>query len=531
MAKKLLDVLIVGAGPVGLYCANEVIRQGLTCRIIDKKEALSDKSKALALHIRTLDLFEDCGFLEEIVAKGQKIHGVYLKSNGIELAHMTFAKVEANRHFVIDLPQDQTERVLDAALRKNKCAVEWRTELTSIEQTDQEVTATIKNSKGDDEIIKASWVIACDGGHSTVRQQLKIPFLGSEYKQRWWLADLIVDWEIPEDQMVICPSGQGPLACFPMGNKRYRLVMLAPEDKDSDPTLEDIVEIFNSRTSDPATLSNPIWITKFFLHHRQIQDYRKGRVFFAGDAAHIHSPMGGQGLNTGLQDIYNLVWKMALVHNRLAKDTLLDSYHSERYPVGRSVIQKTDMVTKGVLIKNPLLISLRNLFLSTIMSFQFTKNKFATGMAELDISYAKSPIVTNLGSKTGFKIGKFLVDFSLSDNKEKETLSLHEIIRGTAHHLFLFAGLTSPNLKNLVEIATCISEKYPEIIIPHIVLIQKVPLDCTTKVWLDSDKVVHNEYKINQPTALLMRPDKYVGMVQAPVEKEGLLEYLGLFLN
>lgn len=532
MPKKALDVLVVGAGPVGIFCANELVRQGLSCRIIDKKTSLSDKSKALALHIRTLDLLDDCGLIDDFLAQGHKINGVLLKSNGRQLVHMTFAEVKANRHFVIDLPQDKTELILDTALRAKKVEVEWQTELTAITQNESTVCATLAGADGKIETVTASWLIACDGGHSTVREQLKVEFFGSEYNEKWWLADLLIDWDLPEDKMVICPSEDGPLACFPMGNKRYRLVMTAPEGSETDPSMEDVVAVFNHRSSDKAVLSNPIWITKFYLHHRQAQQYRKDRVFFAGDAAHIHSPMGGQGLNTGIQDVYNLIWKLALVNANLAKETLLDSYHAERYPVGHSVLKKTDVMTKVFIIKNPLLIRIRNFIISRVMSIKFIKDKFAESMAELDISYAKSPIVASLGSVSHFKAGHFLVDFNLSSAKTKGVTALHEIIRGKAHHLLLFAGLHSPDVAKLVDLVKCISDKYPKIIIPHLILCHEIAnLDCPATTWLDDQQHLHHQYAIEQPTALLLRPDKYIGLTQSPVNKDELMSYLASIFN
>ncbi len=527
MAKKSLDVLVVGAGPVGLFCANELIRQGLNCRIIDKKASLSDKSKALGLHIRTLDLFKDCGFWDEIIKQGLKTFGIIIKSNCKELAHLNFAEAEANIPFVIDLPQDKTEHILAEGLQQKKLAVEWQTELTGITQTNEEVTAHLTRADGKTETVSSSWVIACDGGHSTVRRLLKMDFVGSEYKENWWLADIHIDWALPQDHMIMYPSAYGPLACFPIGKNRYRLVMTAPLHKEGNPTLEDIIEGFNRRSGEKGILSDPIWLSQFYLHHRQIQHYRKERVFFAGDAAHVHSPIGGQGLNTGIQDGYNLIWKLALVHKNLARKELLDTYHIERYPVGQGVIKKTDMMTKMLLLKNPCLIALRNFLLSKVMSISAIRKKVTTEMAELDISYAGSPIVTSLGSTPHLKAGRFLFDFNLHNISKKRDVALHEIVQGTEHHLLLFAGLTSSNATNLVEIAKIISDKYPKMIVPHLILCQeKNNLDCQTQIWLDEKQMVHEKYNIEQPTALLLRPDKYIGLTQSPVNKEELINYL-----
>lgn len=341
MADKFLDVLIVGAGPVGLFCANELSRQGLNCRLVDKKTTLSDKSKALALHIRTLDLIKDCGFLDEILLEGHQVDGIMFKSNGKELIHATFNALKVDRPYVIDLPQSKTEHILFQNLIKKGIQVEWETELTAVQQEHDFNLATLKHSDGRDEEVKASWIIACDGSHSTLRKLVKAEFVGSSYKQTWWLADVRIDWALPENKILLYVSEKGPAACFPMGDKRYRLVMTAPEKiMHQEPTMENIEQTFKARCSDNVLLSDPHWISQFGIDHKQIQNYRYGRIFFAGDSAHVHSPMGGQGMNTGLQDIYNLAWKLALVHKGLAKESLLDSYHKERHPIAAEVLKK-----------------------------------------------------------------------------------------------------------------------------------------------------------------------------------------------
>jgi hypothetical protein len=237
--------------------------------------------------------------------------------------------------------------------------------------------------------------------------------------------------------------------------------------------------------------------------------------------------MGGQGLNTGLQDGYNLIWKLALVQKKLAKEDLLDSYHAERFPVGQMVLKKTDMMTKAFIIKNPLLISLRNFIMSKAMSIKGIRKKLAKSMAEVDISYATSPIVSNLGSTKHIKAGNFMVDFYLRNANKKDLTPLHDIVRGTAHHLLLFAGLHSSDVTNLVDVAKCISDKYPDLIIPEIILCQEqANLDSKATIWIDDQQQVHHLYDIEQPTALLFRPDKYIGLTQTPVDKEALMNYL-----
>ncbi|BCA94510.1 hypothetical protein TUM19329_08710 [Legionella antarctica] len=528
MVQNNIDVLIVGGGPVGLFCANELLRHGLSCRIIDKKKTISDKSKALGIHIRTLDVLDDCELIDEFLKQGQQVIGAIFKSRGKTLFHVNLKEIEASRHYLIDLPQNQTETILHQHLQNRGIQVEWETELTHVTQTETEISATVIKS-GQSEFIKARWLIACDGAHSTVRHQVDGKFKGSSYQQTWWLADLLVDWTVPEDQMAIFISSKGPLACFPMGNKRYRLVMTAPKDNTLSPSIDDIDRVFKERSSDPAILSNPFWITPFSIHHRQIQQYRYDRIFFAGDAAHIHSPMGGQGLNTGIQDIYNLVWKLALVEKGKAKPELLNSYHEERFAVGQAVLKKTHIMTRMILLTNPLVTRLRNAFIQFITSFKKIRKMVITDIAELDITYANSSIVHQSGSLKHLKVGIFLPDFQLLDQTTQKMEPVNSIIQGTQHHLIIFSGDDSKRVSEVMNLADSLAELYPHTLQTHLVLQSK--LETTNKrlrTWLDEQQHVHQHFGITQPSLLLVRPDKYIGILHSPINQKELYNQLYL---
>lgn len=521
MSLHNIDVLIVGAGPVGLFCANELTRHGLTCRIIDKKSSLSEHSKALGIHIRTLDLLNDCGLIDNVLGQGHEVEGVLFKSKGQTLVNATFADLEANYHYLIDLPQNQTESIFDQKLKTQGIEVEWDTELTHLSQSPTEITATIKKPNNKIELFNATWLIACDGAHSTVRHQVGAEFKGSAYKQEWWLADLLVDWKVPEQRMAIYISDQGPLACFPMGNKRYRLVMTAANGTTGDPSLQDIKEAFHQRSSDSAELTQPIWLSRFSIHHRQIQHYRHDRVFFAGDAAHIHSPMGGQGLNTGIQDVYNLVWKLALVEKRKAKPELLNSYHAERYPVGHEVLKKTDKMTRMILLKNPLVVAARNSLIKYATSFKKVRHALAKDIAELSISYAKSPIVQQTGCSK-LKAGTYLPNFLLTQNGNAK--SAMDIVHGTQHHLFVFCGSNPKKLPELTALAETLANRYGKTTEVHLVMAEhKESKQKNIHYWVD-DHNTQQQLGIKKPTLILVRPDKYIGVLKKSINKNSVLK-------
>lgn len=523
-----IDVLVVGAGPVGLFCANELMRHGLRCRIIDKKSGLSEQSKALGIHIRTLDVFDDTDFLDEILSQGQKISGILVKSNQRILINAEFKEIKSNFSFAICLPQDKTEKILAQGLETKGLKVEWETELVTLEQTSAGARAIVRHLDQEEEI-NVPWVIGCDGAHSTVRHQLGLEFVGAPYSQSWWLADVHLHWNVPQDRMVAYLSPYGPLACFPMGNERYRFVMLAPANQDKEPDFSAIISEFKRRSSDPGRLSNPVWITKFHLHHRQVQHYRSNRVFLAGDAAHIHSPMGGQGLNTGIQDIYNLVWKLALVHKKQAKEAVLNSYHAERFPVGQDVLKKTDQMTRAILLKNPVLRHVRNRLIMTVLAIPYIRKKVIRDLAELTISYTESPIVAEQGHRRHWEAGLFMYDFELVNIEDQSVVSLKNIVKGTQHHLLLFQGLGSLDVTHLVEVAKMIKERYARHIVPHFVLAQEIAppeLQGLGRIWLDPNQKIHRHHAIETSCAVLLRPDKYIGLTQSPIHQAELVRYL-----
>ncbi len=520
MSENTVDVLVVGAGPVGLFCANELQRHGLRCRIIDKKDSLSEHSKALGIHIRTLDVLEHSGLIHEVLTQGHPVHGVVFKSNGKTLMTATFDGIEATRHFLIDLPQNKTEAILNEHLKAKGIHVEWACELTHISQTYSGICATVSKPDYKIELLNADWVIACDGAHSTVRHLLDIPFEGAAYSQKWWLADVYINWSLPDDFMFIYVNEHGPMACFPMGNKRYRLVLSAPADIEGTPNLQQVQDEFNLRSTDPGALSNTVWLNAFSISHRQIINYRYDRIFFAGDAAHIHSPMGGQGLNTGMQDVYNLVWKLALAHRKQANSDILETYNSERYPVGRAVLEKTDKMTRMMLIKNPLLIALRNWFIHFVSYFKGIKVKMAKELAELNISYAKSEISLQSRGRTPLISGQYIPLFYLS-RPDGSTISSIELLEGKKYHLLVFLGINLRKQDVLKKLIKELNDNYHFIMDVHFINTSAGQV----AEYLDKDYLAHKQLGMLRSGIIVVRPDNYTCIVQTPMRFKSVQQY------
>ena len=394
-------VLISGAGPVGLTLANELARHGVTVRIVDKTAARTDKSKALVLWSRTLELLDDAGYAQPFMPAGFRAHGAQI-SNGKEVvARVTLDSVDSRFPYALMIPQSETERVLEEQLAARGVKVERLTELAGFAEMGSVVQATLKKADGSGETVTADWLVGCDGAHSAVRHGLGLPFEGSTMDSDWWLADGQIAGLQPKDKLHIFWHRDGILAFFPIVGDRWRVIgdLGAATDTShrADPIVEEINEMLARRATPGVVFSNPIWLSAFRINERKVKDYRKGRVFLAGDAAHIHSPAGGQGMNTGMQDAFNLAWKLALVIEGSARPSLLDSYSPERSAVGDRVLRNAGRLTEAAMLRNPALQAIRNTVVRFATGFPFVQHKIADQLSEMDIGYPESPLTVKNG--------------------------------------------------------------------------------------------------------------------------------------
>jgi 2-polyprenyl-6-methoxyphenol hydroxylase-like FAD-dependent oxidoreductase len=391
-----VQVLVVGAGPVGLTLANELTRHGIAVRIVDKMAARTDKSKALVLWSRSLELFDDAGYGEPFLPAGFAAHGAQI-SNGTDIvARVTFDSVDSRFPYALMIPQSETERILEEQLARRGLSVERSVEMTAFGENGSSVEATLKKSDGTTETVVADWLVGCDGAHSTVRHGLDFSFEGNTLESDWILADGHIPALEPKDRLHIFWHRDGILAFFPIVGDRWRVVadLGAAEGSGhhADPTLVEVNALMAQRGSASLVMSDPIWLAAFRINERKVRDYRKGRVFLAGDAAHIHSPAGGQGMNTGMQDAFNLAWKLALVIKGSANVSLLDSYSPERTAVGERVLRNAGRLTEAATLRNPVLQGIRNTVARFATSFPFVQHKIANQLTEMDIGYPESPL-------------------------------------------------------------------------------------------------------------------------------------------
>ena len=400
MANRALDtdILIVGAGPVGLFLANECSRRNLRWRLIEQQASQSQHSKALAIFPRTLEIFDMAGIVDPFLEKANRVTKVVVMSSTRTLARMEFAPRQTPYSFVAMVPQDVTEKLLVEELHRKGGNVEYQTKFISAEQDDDGVDVVIEGT-GDSTKIRASILVGCDGAHSTIRHELNLPFEGEEYRGSFLLADVETNTALPGDEMQLCPSEFGPVAIFPMSATRRRIVATIDNPEGDAPSIDLVRKILAQRAPNSIEARTLHWSDYFRIHHRQVTALRQGRVFIAGDAAHIHSPFGGQGMNTGLHDIWNLVWKLDLFLNGHGNPTLLDTYSNERLPVIKTVIETTDRLMKVLGTPSKFAQVLRDTVIPMVSRLAPFQHAFVQRLSELGVAYHDSPIVEGPGER------------------------------------------------------------------------------------------------------------------------------------
>ncbi|HZR43599.1 MAG TPA: FAD-dependent monooxygenase [Ktedonobacteraceae bacterium] len=515
------NVLVVGAGPVGLALANELVRHGIDCRLIDSAPHATQKTKAVGVMPRTQELFAKMGVVQQAIELGLKAAIFCPYSDGKRLTRIDFREhlLDSPYPYVLMLPQHQTEQVLTEHLQSQGGAIEWQTELINVAQDEQGVQAQIRHADGREEHVQAHYLVGCDGAHSTVRHLLGLNFAGSSFEQSFAVGNVHLDWELPYDEIFAFVHGGSFIAYFPMVNRRCRVVIAYELDKapPGDVTLEEIQHMIDVCGPVGARASDPADLTRFHVNQRKAEHYARGRIFLAGDAAHIHSPIGAQGMNTGIQDAFNLAWKLALVVKEQASPRLLESYEAEREEVGEALLRGTGRATRIVLTHNPLLVALRNalapLFFSSLPG---TLQRLAQALSEISIAYPHSPIVRDVRDKKGaMQAGDRAPDGQVRTSEGSEPFSIFEILKSPRLILLVFTGQqeTTAVDQQWREIDALLTEDYEQTIEAYLITKQGVAgsEQGASRILQDLTGELHQRYETEQGGLLLIRPDGYIG--------------------
>jgi 2-polyprenyl-6-methoxyphenol hydroxylase-like FAD-dependent oxidoreductase len=390
-------VLIIGAGPVGLTLAIELARYGVPIRIVEKAAQRTDKSKALVIWSRSLELLDrQQGGAAPFVEAGFKVHAARILAGEKQIGRVTLDAVDTHYPFALMLPQSETERLLEERLNAMGVRVEREVEATSLGFRADGVDAVLRRADGGEEKLAANWLAGCDGAHSLVRHTVGAAFSGETMKADFMLADIHMrGYPAPDNEMSIYWHRDGAFVVFPIQPGRCRVIADLPPsgtDHPPAPSLEEVQAIIDRRGSPAMRASDPIWLAGFRINGRKVRSYRHGRAFLCGDAAHVHSPAGGQGMNTGMQDAFNLAWKLAAVTQGICHERLLDSYSAERSEVGDLVLRDAQNLTVVGTMTNPIAQTVRNAVAHLMVGLMPVQHAMSNKMTEVAIGYSKSPL-------------------------------------------------------------------------------------------------------------------------------------------
>ncbi|MBG80234.1 MAG: FAD-binding monooxygenase [Phycisphaerae bacterium] len=388
-------VVVVGAGPVGLSAALAMARHGTPVRIIDAADTPSDYSKALVLWRRSIQVLDPVIPHEAVHSGHHPVNGLEFRSDGKRLAYLDFDSKDRGLVAGLLVPQYDTERMLAQALVELGIQIERSTCLKSFKADEEGVDLQLEGPGGL-ESVRTQWLGGCDGGHSTIRHGLGIEFPGETSDRKWLLADIVIAEEEDPSRVFIETSTAGTTAFFPMGPSHWRVVADAGPVVEGEPpaevTVEMVAELLATRTSRDWTIIKSPWLTEFRVNERQIEQYVHGRVLLAGDAAHVHSPAGGQGMNTGIQDAFNLGWKLSLVLAGGAPESLMQTYHEERHPIGAMVVRESSRLLKFGTDNRPLARGIRSVMLPLVASLGPARRKIMAMLTEDAVNYRQSSL-------------------------------------------------------------------------------------------------------------------------------------------
>lgn len=528
-------VLIIGAGPTGLAMAISLLQYQIPFRIIDKKPHPTTTSNALAIQPRTLEVWDDWGTLTTALDKGFCVNGLSLFDNNKTIGTVTIkGRLASLYSFILSLSQSETEHLLIEHLSKNGIEIEFQKELVLVSETSEHASAIVKDKNGNEETIISDWLVACDGKNSVIREQLRLATTHKELKQHFVMGDVILEDKERFDSALGIFQKAGTTLAIPFQKNKARIIFdVTYDDKfthKKNPSQEEFEQLIKSRCPHFIKVQEILWVSGFRVNETLIKNYRHNCIFFAGDAAHTHSPVGGQGMNTGIQDSYNLGWKLANVIKGKMKPGLLETYHSERYPIAQKVLARSSMMTRLFTTQNLFLRLLRNIILRMVTHSHFISKKILGVLSELAIAYPISNLTCeDQPNNPGPKAGERILDVYLNKTTEDRLLNY---LRGPKPSFVFFSGVLKDDRNDkLVELLIQMREKYQNSM--HYYIAATRPLAATEgiTVIIDSEQCLHRKYQVTLPTLYFIRPDKYIGYRGLLSQKENLIAYLkGLYI-
>ena len=523
MNSRESHVLIVGAGPTGMTAALELTRLGVPVRIIEREPRPATTSRAIGVQARTLELFEQRGLTDRLLRTANPGVAGSIYGEGKRTFRLDFSNNGSRYGYIAFISQAETEATLREALERQGVSIEREIELVALSQGEkpEAVSAILKHKDGRLEAFECAYLVDSEGAHSVARTTLGFHFAGKTREEQYVLGDLYIDGDLPSTDFHIFSSEHGFMGLFPMGGGRFRLIAsnpLSTPEKGKEPSLDEIQTIYNQRSHIPARFHDMSWSSYFRINSRMVDKLSSGRVFLGGDAAHIHSPAGAQGMNTGIQDAINLAWKLAFVLRGDADPRLLETYNSDRLPVIRDVLTKTEGLTDAIGDESKLFRSVFSHIAPWVVSHEFVQEKATERMSQLAFGYRRSPLSVTRSALGTIEAGDRVPDLDAllvggagQPNTEPQTVRLFDVLR-TDRFTLLYTNL---------EDSEAVHQAAQESLGPWRSLFETVSVRPQPGREDQFNRVLGKA-----PGLILVRPDGYAAFTGKPNAPEALSAYL-----
>jgi 2-polyprenyl-6-methoxyphenol hydroxylase-like FAD-dependent oxidoreductase len=513
MSHQHVDVLVVGAGPVGLTAAAELRRRGVAVRCVDAAQHHNVSTKALGLQARTLELFERLGVVEAAVARGLPVRKFNIFSEEHQIAEFDLGGLDTPYPYLLMLPQNTTEELLRDRLAELGTEVERGVELVGFTQDAGGVEAVLRH--GDrSEHVRPDWMIGADGAHSFVRHQLGLQFEGGTFREEFAVADIRVDWPLPYDELFAYLNRGNFVAYFPMAGGWHRVAIAYNTRRapDGEVTLAEVQDAIDTCGPSGARARELGDRSRFVINQRTVHEESVGRIFLAGDAAHVNSVVGAQGLNIGVQDSFNLAWKLAAVVMGSAEQALLDTYSAERRPAASRTVKGTRRATRMTLLRRPPTVFARRRIARLMLGRRRVRSTIEHALSQLDISYRSPGAVADASVVTGDRAPDApLRHLGVAHLRNSPVSRLFEVIRRDEFSLLLVGGPrdVAAGYPLIREVAAHFPMVHQYVILPG------DSYDSPTvdiPALVDIGNTLRRKYRIRQRAMLLIRPDGYLAL-------------------